>query len=118
MLEWFKKLLGIKEIPRISVKEAQEKIKGGAVLIDVRSPLERKARRIPGAQSYPLADLSKQWEKLPKNKPIICQCESGGRSAQAADFLIGKGLEVYNLAGGISSWEAAGLPIKKGDIRD
>lgn len=118
MLDWFKKLLGIKEIPRISAKEAQEKIKSGAVLIDVRTPLERKARRIPGAQSYPLSDLSKQWEKLPKNKPIICQCESGGRSAQAADFLMGKGLEVYNLAGGISSWEAAGLPVKKGDIRD
>lgn len=118
MFDWIKKLLGIKDLPRLSAKEAQEKIKGGALLIDVRTPLERKTRRIPGAQSYPLADLNKQWEKLPKNKAIICQCESGGRSAQAAQFLLGKGLEVYNLAGGISSWEAAGLPVKKGDVRD
>jgi len=86
-------------------------------MIDVRTPLERKMNKIPGSQGLPLAELAKRWESLPKNKSIICQCESGSRSLQAAEFLHGKGLEVYNLAGGISSWERAGLPVKKGDIQ-
>jgi rhodanese-related sulfurtransferase len=118
MWEWFKKLLGLgPRVPRIGAVEAQEKLKAGAVMIDVRTPLERKLNKIPGSQGLPLAELAKRWESLPKDKPIICQCESGSRSQQAAEFLAEKGLEVYNLAGGISAWQAAGLPVKKGDLQ-
>jgi rhodanese-related sulfurtransferase len=118
MWNWLKKLLGLgPRVPRISAKQAQEKLRAGAVMIDVRTPLERKMSKIPGSQGLPLAELAKRWQTLPKNKPIICQCESGNRSQQAAEFLASKGLEVYNLAGGISGWQAAGLPLKKGDIQ-
>jgi len=118
MWDWLKKLLGLgPKVPRVSPKEAQEKLRQGAVLIDVRTPLERKLSKIPGSQGLPLAELAKRWESLPKDKPIICQCESGSRSQQAAEFLAEKGFEAYNLAGGISAWQAAGLPIKKGDIQ-
>ncbi len=104
-------------MPRISAFEAQEKLRAGAVMIDVRTPLERKMNKIPGSQGIPLAELPKRWESLPKDRPIICQCESGSRSQQAAEFLQSKGLQVYNLAGGISAWQAAGLPVKKGDLQ-
>ena len=118
MRDWLRKLLGLgPRVPRISPKEAQEKLKQGAVMIDVRTPLERKLSKIPGSQGLPLAELPKRWESLPKDRPIICQCESGSRSQQAAEFLAEKGLEVYNLASGISAWQAAGLPVKKGDIQ-
>ncbi|GIW25270.1 rhodanese-like domain-containing protein [Meiothermus sp.] len=118
MWGWFKNLLGLgSKVPRITAKEAQEKLKAGAVMIDVRTPLERKLSKIPGSQGMPLAELAKRWESLPKDKPIICLCESGNRSQQAAEFLAQKGFEVYNLAGGISAWQAAGLPVKKGDIK-
>ena len=106
--------LGGAKVQRLSAREAQEKLKAGAVMIDVRTPLERKSSKIPGAQGIPLDELAAKWESLPKNKPIICQCQSGNRSAQAASFLLGKGLEAYNLVGGISAWQAAGLPVKKG----
>ena len=104
-------------MPRVTAKEAQEMLRAGAVMIDVRTPLERKMGKIPGSQGLPLAELAKRWESLPKDKPIICQCESGSRSQQAAEFLASKGLQVYNLAGGISGWQAAGLPVKKGDLQ-
>ncbi len=118
MWGWLKNLLGLgPRVPRIAAREAQEKLKAGAVMIDVRTPLERKMNKIPGSQGMPLAELARRWESLPKDKPIICQCESGSRSQQAAEFLAQKGFEVYNLAGGISAWQAAGLPVKKGDIQ-
>lgn len=118
MWKWLKNLLGLgPKVPRITAKQAQEKLKAGAVMIDVRTPLERKMSKIPGSQGVPLAELAKRWDSLPKDKPIICQCESGNRSQQAAEFLASKGLEAYNLAGGISDWQAAGLPVKKGDVK-
>ena len=90
MCELFKKLLGIGRVrvQGISPIAAQEKLKAGAVMIDVRTPLERKQSKIPGAQGIPLGELAQRWESLPKNKPIICQCASGNRSQQAASFLI------------------------------
>ncbi|MCS7058831.1 MAG: rhodanese-like domain-containing protein [Meiothermus sp.] len=118
MWGWLKNLLGLgPRVPRIGAKEAYEKMKAGALMIDVRTPLERKLAKIPGSQGLPLAELARRWESLPKDRPIICQCESGNRSQQAAEFLASKGFEVYNLAGGLSAWQAAGLPVKKGDLQ-
>lgn len=118
MWGWFKNLLGLgARVPRIGALEAREKLQAGAVMLDVRTPLERKLGKIPGSQGLPLAELAKRWESLPKDKPIICYCESGSRSQQAAEFLAEKGLEVYNLAGGLSAWQAAGLPVKKGSLQ-
>lgn len=113
MLGWLSRWFGSKVV-QLSPKEAQGKLGAGAIMIDVRTPLERKQGKIPGAQAIPLAELAQRWESLPKNKAIICQCASGNRSRQAASFLAAKGLEAYNLAGGIAAWQAAGLPVKKG----
>gem|GEM_PF-3799857 len=39
MWGWFKNLLGLgPRVPRISALEAQEKLRAGALLIDVRTP--------------------------------------------------------------------------------
>lgn len=99
-------------MPRLSPQEAQDKAKAGALILDVRTPLERKASKIPGSKALALSDLTSQWETLPKDREIICQCGSGQRSATAARFLNGKGLKAYNLAGGIDAWRRSGLPLK------
>lgn len=112
MIGWLTKLLGGGPVGRLSPAEAQAKVKDGALMIDVRTPLERKEGKIPGSQALPLETLTSGWEKLPRDKEIICQCRSGSRSASAARFLAGKGFKVYNLAGGILAWKAAGLPVK------
>ena len=114
MIAWLKSILGLgaAKVGRLSPNEAQEKIKGGALLLDVRTPAERQESKIPGSQSIPLDKLGSDWEKLPKNKEIICQCRSGSRSANAAQFLAGKGYTVYNLAGGIEAWKQAKLPVR------
>lgn len=114
MFSWIHKLLGINAPPvkRLNALEAKALIDRGALLLDVRTPLERKGDKIPGSRAIPLAELADAWEKLPKDREIVCQCASGGRSQQAASFLAGKGFTTYNLAGGISAWKAAGLPVK------
>lgn len=113
MIGWLKNLLGGgAAVGRLSPAEAQEKAKAGALILDVRTPLERQEARIPGSQAIPLDKLASEWEKLPKNKEIICQCRSGSRSASAARFLAGKGYTVYNLVGGIEAWKRNQLPVK------
>lgn len=113
MIGWLKNLLGVGvAIGRLSPAEAQEKIKAGALILDVRTPLERKEAKIPGSQAIPLDKLASEWERLPKNKEIICQCRSGNRSASAARFLASRGYKAYNLVGGIEAWKRHKLPVK------
>lgn len=111
MFGFLKKLLGLPG--GISAQEAQALVKAGnAVILDVRTPAERKAMHIPGSTHLPLDDLSGKASKLPKEKTIICQCASGLRSASAAKQLAAQGFTTLNLSGGIASWQAAGLPTK------
>ncbi|MCS7067866.1 MAG: rhodanese-like domain-containing protein [Meiothermus sp.] len=113
MIGWLKSLLGGgARVGQLSPLEAYEKAKAGAIILDVRTPLERQEAKIPGSQALPLDRLAEEWEKLPKNKEIICQCRSGSRSAQAARFLAEKGYTVYNLAGGLLAWQRQKLPVK------
>ncbi len=112
MIGWLKRLLGGAAVGRLSPVEAYEKAKAGAIILDVRTPMERQEGKIPGSLALPLDRLASEWEKLPRDKEIICQCQSGSRSASAARFLAQKGFKVYNLVGGIESWKRHKLPVK------
>lgn len=112
MIAWLKSLLGGPAVASLSPAEAHQKAKAGAIILDVRTPLERQEAKIPGSQALPLDRLAEEWPKLPKDKEIICQCRSGARSAQAARFLAAKGYKVYNLAGGLEAWKRHKLPVK------
>jgi len=54
--------------------ELQNRLGQGALLIDVRPIEEFAAGHIPGAISQPLASLSQQRAKLPKQHPVIAYC--------------------------------------------
>jgi rhodanese-related sulfurtransferase len=112
LIGWLKNLLGGATVGQLSPLEAHAKAKAGAIILDVRTPLERQEGKIPGSQALPLDRLASEWEKLPRDKEIICQCRSGARSAQAARFLAAKGYKTYNLAGGLEAWKRHKLPVK------
>jgi rhodanese-related sulfurtransferase len=113
LIGWLRGLFGGgAKVGRLGPEEAHEKAKAGALILDVRTPLERKEAKIPGSLSIPLDRLAEEWEKLPRDKEIICQCRSGARSAQAAHFLAQKGFHVYNLVGGLEAWKRQKLPVK------
>ena len=75
------------------------------VLLDVREPFEWEIAKIPGAILIPLGDLPTRFGELNTSDVIVVQCKSGGRSANAVEFLQDNGFsKVCNLAGGIHAW--------------
>lgn len=87
---------------------------GEAVLVDVREPAENQANKINGSHLLPLGQVSKK--SLPKHdgKKLVIHCHSGKRSQSACAKLLAEdaNLEIYNLEGGISAWNAAGNEVK------
>lgn len=82
-----------------------------ASLIDVRESSEYHAEHIPGAQYMPLSTFDPDKLKNLTHKLIVLQCQSGNRSAQAAQKMFDAGFEeVTHLKGGLSTWKAAGYP--------
>lgn len=97
------------ELPEIPVTDARDRLAGPNPprLIDVREAQEFEFSRIPGAELLPLS----QWPAVALEKltdpaqPLLLQCHHGGRSGQAATFLLHRGFtDVTNVAGGIDAW--------------
>jgi len=86
-----------------------------AVLIDVSEPEEFAAGHAAGSRSVPLGSLQASND-LPKNKtlPLVVVCPNGGRAMRAVATLKSLGFEnVRALAGGLTAWREANLPIEK-----
>jgi len=85
-----------------------------AIVIDVRDAKEWATGHIPNARHIILDQLEKhlpELEKL-KERPLILNCQMGGRSGTACGTLKKHGFEkVFSLAGGIDAWREAGLPV-------
>ena len=53
--------------------------------------------------------------QIPRGRPLLVHCAGGYRSSIAASLLQRDGFaDVSELAGGITAWETAGLPIESG----
>jgi rhodanese-related sulfurtransferase len=91
------------------------------VIIDVRDSHEFLKSHIESAINIPLASLEEKLQSLAKHKQniLIVNCQTGARSVSACKTLTKAGFEqVYNLLGGIQSWEDNKLPIKQGKIKE
>ena len=99
--------------PEIDTAELQEKLDEEAVyLIDVRNQSEWEAGHIEGAHHLMLGNLEKEMQKIPRDKPIVMQCQSGARSSIATSLMKRAGFEnVYNLKGGYQAWKTADKPV-------
>lgn len=73
-------------------------------LIDVREDYERLISRIDPDQHVPLKQLEDDAPDLPKDKPLLLYCRTGGRSARAARLLTSRGYDATSLTGGINAW--------------
>ena len=79
-----------------------EKIKQGALVVDVRTEDEFMDGAFPGAVNIPLGELQQRFAELePKDKVIVLYCASGARSAMAARILKGAGWKDVVNAGGL-----------------
>ncbi|MBA4020214.1 MAG: sulfurtransferase [Pirellula sp.] len=88
-------------------------------LLDVRTPAEFGEVHVNVARNVPLDRLDpsavKNSAAVTAGKPVYVICKSGGRGRQAAEKLAAAGIaNVFNVEGGTSACEAAGLPVVRG----
>ncbi|MFL5539975.1 MAG: rhodanese-like domain-containing protein, partial [Longimicrobiaceae bacterium] len=58
-----------------------------------------------GARLIPLGQLPERADEIDPADEVVLQCRSGGRSAQALEYLRARGYpRLWNLAGGILAW--------------
>lgn len=102
-------------LPTLTPQQAADKIRNGAVLIDIRSSTEFAGKHINGARSVPLDQLSNNPLPVSSDDIVIFNCLSGMRTRQNAEILqrhAASCREVYLLEGGLNAWQQAGLPIE------
>jgi rhodanese-related sulfurtransferase len=81
----------------------------GAMLMDIREPLEHARENIPGAKLMPLSKY--EGGCFDANcPPVIFHCQGGNRTAANGNRLAACGApEIYVLKGGIGGWKDAGF---------
>jgi hydroxyacylglutathione hydrolase len=105
-------------VDEISLEELEAR-GPGAILLDVREPVEYAAGHVPGAVNLPQADLADRLDELPRDRPVLMICQGGYRSLRAAQFLKQIGFaQVASVAGGTAAWTEAGKPLGRGDVDD
>jgi rhodanese-related sulfurtransferase len=94
---------------------AKSLVAAGAVVIDVRTPMEFEAGHLAGARLIPYDQIAARAAELPgKATPILLYCRTGRRTAAAAATLAQLGFTaVYDLQG-ISNWPG---PVETGPAR-
>src|SRR6056297_1735221 len=88
-------------------------------LIDVRTPVEFRQVHAKPARNVPLDQLDPQRVMEARNgsasQPLYVICKSGNRAGKACQQFEQAGYEnVVNVEGGTEAWEAAGLPVDRG----
>lgn len=87
-----------------------------AVLLDVRTPEEFAEGHLDGALNIDVKnpDFAEQIRQLDTSKTYFVYCRSGRRSITACDTLLSSGfVKLYELDGGILSWQESGKPVVK-----
>ncbi len=93
-------------IPQMSVQELKRRLDAGEdlLILDVREPYEYQIANI-GGKLIPPNEVPQRLAEIDRNREIVVQCRSGGRSQRIAEFLKQSGYpKVANLAGGILAW--------------
>lgn len=102
-------------VTEISVAETRERVRDGAILIDVREDNEWNAEHARGATHIGRGVIERDIVgKFPdKNAELVLYCGGGYRSALAADNLQKMGYtNVFSMAGGWTAWQEADAPTE------
>jgi rhodanese-related sulfurtransferase len=82
------------------------------LVVDIRAPREWQKSHLEGSVNIPLNHLIERINELPPEQPLLVHCAGGYRSSIAAGVLQQRGrTKLTELTGGITAWEAAGLPV-------
>jgi rhodanese-related sulfurtransferase len=101
----FNELLREPLLRRLPYPEAAEKVRRGALWLDVRYSSEYQYDKLPGAINVPLAEVRNMFAVLDRSKEYVAYCQSGRRSAAAAFLFAQRGFKVWLLEGGLQTVE-------------
>jgi len=112
---WFAAGGELGAIPQMSAAELEaRRASSHLAVLDVRGRAEWEAGHLPGVENIPVGQLVERLGELPRDRPLVVQCQSGARSAIAASVLRAHGLtNVINLTGGFAEWQAGGHPVER-----
>ncbi len=105
----------IETISTIAMDEVASALATGDVgILDVRSRSEWAAGHLPGAANIPLGELEDRIGELPRQRPLVVQCQTGSRAGIAASLLRARGVTGVRLyGGGFAEWSAAGKSVER-----
>lgn len=104
----------------LTVEECRQMIdqaQGEIMILDVRTPTEFERERLEDAVNLDisLGVFSERVARFDRQKAYLVYCQSGIRSARAAQAMSDLGFaRVYNMRGGIAKWKDAGYPVVTG----
>lgn len=104
-------------VKNISAAEAYQLLQRDArvLLLDVRTAQEYFDLRLKSARLIPIDQVVQRRAEVPQDRPVLVYCAVGSRSSQVANYLSRSGhSEVFNLIGGIYSWQLRGYPVLRG----
>jgi hydroxyacylglutathione hydrolase len=110
---WQEAGLPVARVEQIDVQELDHRRQETPDLqiVDVRMEGEWQSGHIPGATFVPLTDLPDMIGGIDRDRPTVVICGSGYRSSIASAFLERRGVRTLaNTVGGMTAWNAAGLP--------
>ena len=108
-------------IERLSPAQALAAAADGALIVDIRSDLDRERTGVvPGSVHIPRTVL--EWRVAPDSpwrnphlgrpgRPLVLVCDHGYSSSLAAATLVELGLDASDVIGGFDAWLATGLPV-------
>ncbi|HEY0774849.1 MAG TPA: rhodanese-like domain-containing protein [Nocardioidaceae bacterium] len=108
---------GSDAVEKVDAAEAVEIIEAGEhTVIDVRTPAEFAAGHVDGSENIDVSagSFEQQVEQLDKDEEYVVYCQSGNRSAQAADKMAELGFTEIVDGGGIVDLQSAGADIVAG----
>ena len=104
-----------KRVAEVDAPTAQDWVKSGdAVIVDVREHEEVAHAAVAVAKLLPMSHVNVDEYPDFGAKKVVVLCHSGARSAHVAAALTARGVEAFNLKGGIVAWIQAGLPVNRG----
>ena len=98
----------------ITPRQARERQRQGALLVDIRQAHERASGQAEGALGIPKDELEAEHARhlQAPDAAVMLICQSGQRSAATVQVLRAAGYtDVHSVAGGTTAWMAEALPL-------
>ena len=90
---------------------------GEAQVVDVRTEPEHAAGHVAGDTHIPFEELPARASELDQSRPVVFYCQSGGRSAGAAEAFAASGWRAHTMTGGLEAWAEAAFRSSPTPVR-